>query len=148
MAKSAAPSGSMTAPARDTAARPAAAPVAAPLASLLGALADNSTRWTRQTTSGGSTAVETAWRDWLADLDAQARWRRVADSRQQSGADAEKQGTTTLRLDLDGRPGALIRVDGTTARVEILGADAAQWQATLAPAAAERLRAASARLPP
>ena len=130
--------------ARDTAAPPAAAP----LAPLLGALIDNSTRWTRQTASGGSTAVETVWRDWLADLDAQARWRRVADSRQRSGADAEKQGTTTLRLDLDGRLGALIRLDGTTARVEILGADAGQWQATLAPAAAERLRAALARLPP
>ena len=66
-------------------------------------------RWTRQTASGGSTAVETVWRDWLADLDAQARWRRVTDSAQPSAPTPRSKARRTLRLDLDGRPAALIR---------------------------------------
>jgi hypothetical protein len=123
---------------------------AAPLAPLLAGLTGDSARWTRPTSSGGATTVEPAWRDWLAELDAAGagRWQRVADLRQQAGADAEKQGTAALRLNVDGRPAAVVRIDGTTARVEIVGAVAEHWQAPLTPPAAERLRAALAHLPP
>jgi hypothetical protein len=68
---------------------------------------------------------------------------------EQAGVDAtEKQGTTALRLGVDARPAAIVRLDGTTAHVETFGAVPERWQAALAPAVAERLRAALARLPP
>ena len=123
------------------------AAAAGPLAPLLSALARDGTRWTRRTASGGAAAIEPAWRDWLADLDAAARWQRGSDLRTQAGADAEKSGATALRLDVDGRPAAVVRLDGATARVEIIGAGVEHWQATLSAAAAGRLRAALARLP-
>ena len=119
----------------------------APLAPLLAALASDGARWSRRMASGGATAVEPAWRDWLTDLDAAARWQRGSAFGTQAGAEAEKAGANVLRLDVDGRPAAVVRLDGSTARVEIIGAGVEHWQATLPAAAAERLRAALARLP-
>ena len=123
------------------------AAAATPLAPLLAAIASDGARWSRRTANGGATAIEPAWRDWLADLDAAARWQRGSNFRAEAGADAEKSGATVLRLDVDGRPAAVVRLDGATARVEIIGAGVEHWQATLSAAAAGRLRAALARLP-
>ena len=91
-----------------------------------------------------------AWRDWLIDLDAASagRWRRGAEAREQVGAAAEKQSAATLRLAIDGRPAAIVRIDGTTVHLETFGATPERWQATLTPAAAERLRTTLAGLPP
>jgi L-threonylcarbamoyladenylate synthase len=50
----------------------------------------------------------------------------------------------TLRLVDGGRTSAVVRLDGTTVRVDAI--DGGRWQATLPPAAAERLRATAERL--
>ena len=123
---------------------------AAPLAPLLAALAGDSTRGSRRSASGSATAVEPAWRDWLADLDAATagRWQRASDLREETPADADTQGAAALRFALDGRPAATVRLEGATVLVETLGAAPARWQATLAADSAARLRAALARLPP
>lgn len=123
---------------------------AAPLAPLLAAMAGDGARASRQTASGASIALEPAWRDWLIDLGAASagRWRRTFDSRGQARADVEQQVAAALRLGVDGRPAAIVRIDGTTVHLETLGAAPERWQATLAAAEAERLRAALPRLPP
>ncbi len=130
--------------------REGAAMTASPLAPLLTALSGESSRASRQAAGGAAIAVEPAWRDWLIDLDAASagRWRRAADVREQATADADDRLPATLRLAIDGRPAAIVRIDGTTAHLETLGAAPARWQATLAPGDAERLRATLARLPP
>jgi hypothetical protein len=123
---------------------------AAPLAPLLAALAGDSARGSRQTASDSAIALEPAWRAWLVDLDAAAagRWQRTSKVGEQAAADADTQGTATLRVALDGQPAATVRLDGTTVLVETLGAAPARWQAALAPGSAARLRAALGRLPP
>jgi hypothetical protein len=121
---------------------------AAPLAPLLAALARDATHWSRQG-AAGTVGVEPAWRDWLAELDAATvgGWRSAADAT--LDADAAKASGTTLRLYRDGRLAASVRLDGTTVRVDAqLETTPEHWQAPLPPAAAERLRAALARLPP
>ncbi len=130
--------------------REATAMTASPLAPLLAALSGEGSHPSRQAAGGAPIAVEPSWRDWLIDLDVAAagRWRRTADVREQATADADGQLPATLRLAIGGRPAAIVRIDGTTAHLETLGAAPARWQATLAPGDAERLRATAARLPP
>jgi hypothetical protein len=127
-----------------------AAMTASPLAPLLAALSGESSRASRQAAGGAAIAVEPSWRDWLIDVEVASagRWRRAADVREQATADADRPLPATLRLAIDGRPAAIVRIDGTTAHLEMLGASPARWQATLAPSDAERLRATLARLPP
>jgi hypothetical protein len=130
--------------------RDGGATAAAPLAPLVAALSGPSSRVARQAVGGSAIAVEPQWRDWLIELDAASagRWRRAADVREQAIADADRQVPATLRLVIDGRPTAIVRIDGTTAELETSGATPARWQATLAPGDAERLRTMLARLPP
>nr|HET7859793.1 hypothetical protein [Caldimonas sp.] len=114
---------------------------ATPLAPIVAAIANDPARWSRATAAGGVVALETGWRDWLAQLDAAARgrWQPLGAADQ-----GERDGATTLRLVDGGRTSAVVRLDGTTARVDAI--DGGRWQATLPPAAAERLRAAAERL--
>jgi hypothetical protein len=118
---------------------------AAPLASILGAFASEPARWSRKAADGSAVALEAGWRDWLTQLDAAARgrWQRV----EIDGATvADRDGATTVRLLASGRPDAVVRLDGTTARVDG-GSAGERWQATLPAVAAERLRSAGERLP-
>jgi hypothetical protein len=112
----------------------------APLAPVLAAIASDPARWSRSTASGSVVALDAGWRDWLAQLDAAARgrWQPSADA-------AERDGAATLRLVIDGRAATVVRLDGTTVRVDA-PERGERWQATLPPAAAERLRAAADRL--
>jgi hypothetical protein len=115
---------------------------ATPLAPLLAAIASDPARWSRSTAAGSVVTLEAGWRDWLAQLDAAARdhWQPVgaADERERDGA-------TTLRLVDGGRIAAVVRLDGTTVRVDAIDRGE-RWQATVSPAAAEQLRAAAGRL--
>jgi len=116
--------------------------VATPLAPILAALASDPARWSRSTAAGTVAALDPGWRDWLAQLDAVAR-----DRWQQSSAEnsRERESATTLRLVDGGRTAAVVRLDGTTVRVETTERGE-HWQATLPPEAAERLRVAAERL--
>jgi hypothetical protein len=115
---------------------------ATPLAPTLAAIAADPARWSRTTAAGGTVALDSGWRDWLAQLDAAARgrWQRSA-----AGADRQGDGATTLRLVEDGRSSVVVRLDGTTVHVEAI-ARGERWQATLPAGAAEQLRAAAERL--
>ena len=129
--------------------RDKAAVAPSPLASLLDSISREPQRWTRQTVTGGAAAVDPAWRGWLADVDAAVagRWQTAgasASSAQDEGRDA-----APLRLFLDGRAAAIVRLDGRTIRLErLLGAAPEHWQASLAPAPASRVAAGRARLSP
>jgi len=118
---------------------------AAPLASVLGTIASEPARWSRVSASGDVVALDAGWRDWLVQLDAAAagRWQPLVGT---ANADSERDGATTLRLTTAGRPGTVVRLAGTTARIDgpVPGE---RWQASLPADVAERLRAAAARLP-
>jgi hypothetical protein len=118
------------------------AAAATPLAPLLAAIASDPARWSRSTPAGSVVALEAGWRDWLTQLDAAAR-----DHWQPAGAanERERDGATTLRLVDGGRTAAVVRLDGTTVRIDAIDRGE-RWQATLPPAAAEQLRAAADRL--
>ena len=102
----------------------------------------NPVRTSRSTPAGSVVALEAGWRDWLTQLDAAAR-----DHWQPAGAanERERDGATTLRLVDGGRTAAVVRLDGTTVRIDAIDRGE-RWQATLPPAAAEQLRAAADRL--
>jgi hypothetical protein len=112
----------------------------APLAPILAAIASDPARWSRTTASGSVVGLDSGWRDWLAQLDAAARdrWQPASDV-------VERDGAATLRLVAGGRTVAVVRIDGTIARVDAVERGE-RWQATLPAAAAERLRAAAERL--
>jgi hypothetical protein len=115
---------------------------ATPLAPILAALASDPSRWSRSTAAGNVVALEPGWRDWLAQLDAAARdrWQRS-----DAASERERDGAATLRLVDGGRAATVVRLDGTTVRVDAID-PGERWQATLPPAAAEQLRAAAERL--
>ena len=116
--------------------------VATPLTPIVDAIASEPARWSRSTSAGSVVALEAGWRDWLAQLDAAARgrWQSLgaADERERDAA-------ATLRLVDRGRTTVVVRLEGTTVRVDAIERGE-RWQATLPPAAAERLRAAAQRL--
>jgi len=116
--------------------------VATPLAPILAAIASDPARWSRSTAAGTVAALDPGWRDWLAQLDAVARNRWQQSSAENS---RERESATTLRLVDGGRTAAVVRLDGTTVRVETTERGE-HWQATLPPAAAERLRVTAERL--
>ncbi len=122
----------------------------APLAPLLPALAGDAARVSRQSASGGWVALDAAWRNWLTELDAATagRWHVVIDASAALDADAAKQLGTPIILRLDGRPATTVRIDGATVQLESQIGTPQRWQAALAPAVGERLRASLARLPP
>ena len=123
--------------------RAVAAP--SPLTSLRDAIAREPQRWTRQTTSSEAVALDPAWRDWLAEIDAAAagRWQAARTS------DDERSDGAVLRLFIDGRAAAVIRLDGQAVQLDTsLGAAPEHWRATLAPGVAGRLAAGRMRLPP
>jgi hypothetical protein len=115
---------------------------ATPLAPIVAAIASDPSRWSRSTAAGGIVALEPGWRDWLAQLDAAARgrWQSIGAAKE-----SERDGEAMLRLADGGRATAVVRFDGTTVRVDAIDRGE-RWQATLPPAAAERLRAAAERL--
>jgi hypothetical protein len=115
---------------------------ATPLAPIVAAIASDPSRWSRSTSAGSVVALEPGWRDWLAQLDAAARgrWQSIGATQEH-----ERDGDAMLRL-VDGvRASAVVRLDGTTVRVDAIERGE-RWQATLPPAAAERLRVAAERL--
>jgi len=116
--------------------------VATPLTPIVDAIASEPARWSRSTSAGSVVALEAGWRDWLAQLDAAARgrWQSIGATQEH-----ERDGDAMLRL-VDGvRASAVVRLDGTTVRVDAIERGE-RWQATLPPAAAERLRVAAERL--
>jgi hypothetical protein len=126
-----------------------AAAASSPLMPLLDAIEREPQRWTRRTLAGDTASLDAAWRAWLAELDAAAsgRWQPIAAP--PPTADDERRDGPTLRLFVDGRAAATVRVEGQTVRLDAsLGAAPERWQASLAPAAAVRLATARARLSP
>jgi hypothetical protein len=115
---------------------------ATPLAPIVAAIASDPSRWSRSTAAGSVVALEPGWRDWLTQLDAAARgrWQPIGAAKE-----SERDGDAMLRLADGGRAAAVVRLDGTTVRVDAIDRGE-RWQATLPPAAAERLRAAAERL--
>ncbi|HEX4233931.1 MAG TPA: hypothetical protein VH041_06460 [Caldimonas sp.] len=116
---------------------------AAPLAAIVGTFTRTPAQWSRASADGSAVALEAGWRDWLTELDAAAsgRWQRIDLAAER---DHDRDSATILRLLAAGRPDAVVRLDGTTARIDGAGE---RWQATLPLAAAERLRSAAERLP-
>ncbi len=125
------------------------ATVSSPLVPLLDAVARDPLRWSRQTAAGGTAAIDPAWHDWLADLDVAAAGRWRASDPRPSALEDERHDGASLRLFLDGRAAAIVRLDGQTVRLDaLLGAAPEHWQASLAPAAAARLATGRAQLSP
>jgi hypothetical protein len=125
---------------------PAAA--ASPLTPLLDAIAREPQRWTRRTSTGATATLDPAWRGWLAELDAAAAGRWQASTARTPAFDDERDGAA-LRLFVDGRAAAIVRLDGPTLRLDTsLGAAPGHWQSTLSPAASARLDASRTRLSP
>ena len=135
---------------RDTPDRRREGAVAAtsPLAPLRDAIAREPQRWTRQTAAGAVIGLDPAWRDWLAEVDAAAAGRWQATTAQAQASDDERSDGTVLRLFLDGRAAAVLRLDGQSVRLDTLGAAPQHSRATLAPGVASRLAAGGARLSP
>lgn len=117
-----------------------------PLAPLRDAIAREPQRWTRQTAAGAVIAIDPTWSDWLAEVDAAAAGRWQATTAQSS--DDERSDSTVLRLFLDGRAAAVLRLDGQSVRLDTPGAAPEHSRATLAPGVAGRLAAGGARLSP
>jgi hypothetical protein len=124
-----------------------AAAAASPLAPLLAAIAREPQRWSRETAAGARAALDPAWLDWLVRLDAAAagRWRAVPAG--PTPLDDSRDGGS-LRLFVDGRAAAIVRLDGPALRVDLLlDAATAHGAARLAPDAATGLAGERARLP-
>ena len=125
----------------------AASPSARPMAPLLAALASDDTRWSRRLAGGESAAIDAPLRDWLAQVQAAApRW--DAATERSAGRDlqdrpASTTSPTTLRLDRDGRPGAIVQIEEGGVRFDPL--TGSTWFAPLPPEVVARLRAT---LPP
>lgn len=123
--------------------------VASPLASLLDSIAREPQRWTRQAGVGSAAEIEPLWRAWLAEVDGAAAGRWQTSGASAASADHEGRDAASLQLFLDGRAAAILRLDGRTVRLgKLLSNPPEHWQASLAPAAASRLAAGRARLPP
>ncbi|MEP7139570.1 MAG: hypothetical protein ABI745_08100 [Caldimonas sp.] len=132
----------------DAVEREQAAPATSPLASLLASIAREPHRWARRSAAGDTAAIDAAWRDWLAEVDAAVagRWQKVEASGAPGGGARD---AAPLQILLDGRPAATVRLDGRTLRLDRpIGAAPGHWQATLAPDAAARLAGVRSRLPP
>ena len=126
-----------------------AAPQTVAPARILAAIAVEPQRWSRQTTTGDTVPLDAGWRAWLAELDAAAagRWRPLAAG--VAAGVAANDNATTVRLVAAGRVVAVVRVDGATAEIDASpGSGSDRWQATLAPAPADRLRSTARRLLP
>ncbi len=122
---------------------------ASPLTPLREAVAREPQRWTRQTAAGPVVALDPAWRDWLAELDAAAADRWQATTAQPPTLDDERREGAGMRLFIDGHAAAVVRLDGQGVQLDTsLGAAPERWRATLAPGVAGRLAAGRARLPP
>lgn len=124
----------------------AASPSARPMAPLLAALASDDTRWSRRLAGGESAAIDAPLRDWLAQVQAAApRW--DAATERSAGRDLQDRPASTtsptLRLDRDGRPGAIVQIEEGGVRFDPLTGSA--WFAPLPPEVVARLRAT---LPP
>lgn len=118
-----------------------------PLTPLRDAIARDPKRWTRQSAAGAEIALDPAWRDWLAEIDAAAAGRWQATTAQ--ALEDERRDGAVLRLFVDGRAAAVIRLDGRAVQLDtFLGAVPERGRATLAPGVAGRLTAGRARLPP
>ena len=118
-----------------------------PLAPLRDAIARDPQRWTLQSAAGAEIALDPAWRDWLAEIDAAAAGRWQATTAQ--ALEDERREGAVLRLFVDGRAAAVIRLDGQAVQLDtFLGAVPERRRATLAPGVAGRLTAGRARLPP
>ncbi len=117
-----------------------------PLTPLRDVIAREPQRWTRQTAAGAAIALDPAWRDWLAEVDAAATGRWQATTAQAS--DDERRDGAVLRLFVDGRAAAVLRLNGQAVQLDTLGAAPEHSRATLAPGVAGRLDASRARLPP
>ena len=120
-------------------------------AQLLAAIAADPERWQRQTAAGDTVALDAGWRAWLAELDAAAagRWQPLGATVPPAEPAGSRDGTPTLRLVNAGRVTAIVRLDGATLHLDASpGTGADRWQATLAPAGAERVRSTARRLSP
>lgn len=118
-----------------------------PLTPLRDAIARDPQRWTRQSAAGAEIALDPAWRDWLAEIDAAAAGRWQATTAQ--ALEDERRDGAVLRLFVDGRAAAVLRLDGQAVQVDtFLGTVPERGRATLAPGVAGRLTAGRARLSP
>ncbi|MEO8311467.1 MAG: hypothetical protein ABI520_09870 [Caldimonas sp.] len=120
-----------------------------PLARILAAIAAEPERWSRQTATGQTVALDADWRAWLVELDAAAagRWRPLAVGA--AAGVAANDSATTVRLVAAGRVAAIVRIDGSSAEVDASpGTGSDRWLADLASAPAERLRSTARRLAP
>lgn len=118
-----------------------------PLTPLRDAIARDPQRWTRQSAAGAEIALDPAWRDWLAEIDAAAAGRWQATTAQ--ALEDERRDGAVLRLFVDGRAAAVLRLDGQVVQVDtFLGTVPERGRATLAPGVAGRLTAGRARLSP
>ena len=121
------------------------AAAAAPLPSVLAAIAAAPAQWSRESANGAVVALDAGWRDWLLQLDAAAagRWRAGAAGNTAPVGEA-RDAAATVRLIGRDRSAVVVRLEGSTASIE--RAPGERWQASLAPEAAERLRASAERL--
>lgn len=124
------------------AARQPAAPVVAsprPMAPLLAALASEETLWSRRLASGESAAVDAGLRAWLAQVQsAAARWESAGErSARRDGPAAPS--TAILRLERDGRAGAVVQIEDGGVLFDPLSGSV--WFAPLPPEVVARLRA-------
>jgi hypothetical protein len=120
-----------------------AASSAQPMAPLLAALASEEARWSRRLANGESAAVDAAVRGWLAQVQSAApRWDAAAERNGRRDA-ATLPVTALLRLERDGRAGALVQIEDGGVLFDPLSGSA--WFAALPPEVVARLRAT---LPP
>jgi hypothetical protein len=124
----------------------ASASAAGPLAPLLAAIGADSAQWSRLSATGTIATLDPGWRDWLLQLDAATtgRWSTTASRGEATEGERARDGAPTLRLIARDRSTVVVRLEGSTASVE--GAAGERWQAGLAPAVADRLRASAERL--
>jgi hypothetical protein len=121
--------------------QPAAPGVASarPMAPLLAALTSEEARWSRRLASGESAAVDAALRSWLAQVQsAAARWESAGErSARRDGPVTSP--TAVLRLERDGRAGAIVQLEDGGVLFDPLSGSA--WFAPLPPEVVARLRA-------
>jgi len=109
---------------------------------LLAALASDDTRWSRRLPGGESAAIDAPLRDWLARVQAAApRWDAATERSERRDAQGRSASASvaTLRLDRDGRPGAIVQLEEGGVRFDPLSGSA--WFAPLPPEVVARLRA-------
>ncbi|MCE9660527.1 MAG: hypothetical protein K8R60_18525 [Burkholderiales bacterium] len=116
-----------------------------PMAPLLAALAGEDARWSRPLAGGGSIAVDSGVRTWLAQVQSAApRWEAAGDrTGRRDALAASSSPPATLLLERDGRSGAIVRIeDGGVLFDPVTGP---AWFAPLPAEVVARLRAT---LPP